>query len=99
MYTPEEIVETYRLMDDNELVKLASTQARTLRKYVVKHLKKEIAPRGLDTSLLSWVDSETQDFIGLERDSLVHKIKKATCPNCTINSDLNGFEFNRIMLI
>ncbi len=96
VYTPEEIAETYKRMDDNELIKFASTQARTLRKDIVIHLKKEIASRGLDTSLLSWIDSEVQDYVGLERDSLLGKIKGVRCPNCNIHSDLRGYEFNRV---
>jgi hypothetical protein len=76
VYTPEEIAETYKRMDDSELIKFASTQARTLRKDIVIHLKKEIASRGLDTSLLSWIDTEVNDFTGLERDSLLRKIQR-----------------------
>ena len=96
MYTPEEIAESYKKMDDAELVKFASTQARTLRKDVVKVLKKEIESRNLDASLLSWIDSEAQDFIGLERESLLQKIKGSQCPNCGVCADLNGYEFTRI---
>lgn len=96
MYTPEEIAESYKKMDDAELVKFASTQARTLRKDVVKVLKKEIESRNLDASLLSWIDSEVQDFNGLERESLLQKIKGSQCPNCGVCADLNGYEFTRI---
>lgn len=96
MYTPEEIAENYKKMDDAELIKFASTEARTLRKDIVKVLKKEIESRNLDTSLLSWIDSEVQDFSGLERTSLLQKIKGSQCPNCGVCTDLNAYEFTRI---
>ncbi len=96
MYTPEEIAKTYKMMDDAELLKFASTEARTLRKDVVKYLKKEIESRGLDTGLLSWIDSEVQDFDGLERESLLQKIKSSQCPRCNVNTDLSGYEFTRV---
>ena len=97
LYTVEEIAERYKQMDDIELISFATTQVRTLREDALKCLKKELISRDIDTSILSILDSEYEYFEGLERTSLLQKIKGCTCPNCNVNSDLKAYKYTRII--
>ncbi len=100
MYSVEEIRENYKGFSDSKIENIAKNESKGLRKDVLGILKDEIEKRNLDKNLISWVETETKSFDGIERDSLKTKIQNLNCPKCSEKKDrLYGFEINQIVSI
>ena len=99
MYNIEEIRENYKGFSDSKIENIAKKESKGLRKEVVEILKEEIEKRNLDKNLISWVETETKTFDGIERESLIKKIQHLNCPKCSEKKDrLYGFEINKVIL-
>jgi len=100
MYSVDEIRENYKDFSDSKIENIAKNESKGLRKDVLGILKDEIEKRNLDKNLISWVETETKSFDGIERDSLKTKIQNLNCPKCSENKDrLYGFEINQIVSV
>ncbi len=98
MYNIEEIRENYKGFSDSKIENIAKKESKGLKKEVVEILKEEIEKRNLDKNLISWVETETKTFDGIERESLIKKIQHLNCPKCSEKKDrLYGFEINKVM--
>ncbi|MBF8151239.1 hypothetical protein ITJ86_15120 [Winogradskyella sp. F6397] len=96
MYSVEEVRENYKRFPDAKIEKIARNESKGLRKEILTVLKDEIIRRQLNRSLISWVDSETQSFTGLERQSLIRKIQNQRCVKCSEKRKLYGFETHTV---
>lgn len=100
MYSVDEIRENYKSFSDSKIENIAKNESKGLRKDVLGILKDEIKKRNLDKNLISWVETETKSFDGIERDSLKTKIQNLNCPKCSEKKDrLYGFEINQIVSV
>ena len=100
MYSVDEIRENYKDFSDSKIENIAKNESKGLRKDVLGILKDEIEKRNLDKNLISWVETETKSFDGIERDSLKTKIQNLNCPKCSEKKDrLYGFEINQIVSV
>jgi hypothetical protein len=99
MYSFEEIRENYKGFSDSKIENIAKNESKGLRKEVLRILKEEIEKRNLDKILISWVDTETNTFDGIERESLIKKIQHLNCPKCSKKDKLYGFEINQIVSV
>jgi len=100
MYSVEEIRENYKEFSDSKIENIAKNESKGLRKDVLGILKEEIEKRNLDTNLISWVETESNSFEGIERESLIKKIQNLNCPKCSEKKDkLYGFEINQIVSV
>jgi len=98
MHSIETIKENYKKFSDAKIEHIALSESKSLRKEVLAILKDEIIERGLDERMINWVDAETNEFEGQEREVMINKILNLPCPECGENKDqLYGFEFNRII--
>ena len=96
MYSLEEIRENYKRFPNAKIEKIAKNESKGLRREVLKVLKDEIIRRELNLNLISWVDTETKSFKGLERQNLIEKIQNQNCPKCSEKSKLYGFETHTV---
>ncbi|MCB0455166.1 MAG: hypothetical protein KDC62_07230, partial [Aequorivita sp.] len=95
MYSIDEIRENYKEFSDSKIENIAKKESKGLRKEVLGILKDEIEKRKLDKNLISWVETETKTYSGIERDLLIKKIQNLNCPKCSEKKDrLYGFEIN-----
>ena len=100
MYSVEEIRENYKGFSDSKIENIAKNESKSLRKEVLAILKDEIEKRNLDKNLISWVETETKTYDGIERDSLIKKIQNLNCPKCAEKKDrLYGFEINQVVSV
>ena len=100
MYSVEEIRENYKGFSDSKIENIAKKESKGLRKDVLGILREEIEKRNLDKNLISWVETETKTYDGIERDSLVKKIQNLNCPKCAEKKDrLYGFEINQVVSV
>tara|TARA_R100000935_G_scaffold53884_1_gene82085 strand:- start:406 stop:1029 length:624 start_codon:yes stop_codon:yes gene_type:complete len=100
MYSVEEIRENYKGFSDSKIENIAKKESKGLRKDVLGILKEEIEKRNLDKNLISWVETETKTYDGIERDSLIKKIQNLNCPKCADKKDrLYGFEINQVVSV
>lgn len=98
MISTDEIAHNYQRYEDEKIEYLA-LNSKGLRKEAVAVLKDEIIRRNLDARLLQWVDFETIEFEGFEKEQLVHKINNLTCSKCNSFSDLKAYRFIRTLSI
>tara|TARA_R110002049_G_scaffold154542_1_gene319111 strand:+ start:1067 stop:1675 length:609 start_codon:yes stop_codon:yes gene_type:complete len=96
MYSIEEIRDNYKHFPDAKIENIARNESKGLRREVLNVLKDEITRRQLNLSLISWVDTETKSFEGLERKNLIQKIQYQQCPKCLEKNKLSGFETNTV---
>ncbi|WP_010136307.1 hypothetical protein [Ochrovirga pacifica] len=100
MYSVEEIRENYKGFSDSKIENIAKKESKGLIKDVLGILKEEIEKRNLDKNLISWVETETKTYDGIERDSLIKKIQNLNCPKCAEKKDrLYGFEINQVVSV
>ena len=100
MYSVEEIRENYKEFSDSKIENIAKKESKGLRKEVLGILKDEIEKRKLDKNLISWVETETKTYSGIERDLLIKKIQNLNCPKCSEKKDrLYGFEINQVVSV
>jgi|TARA_E500000318_G_scaffold110157_2_gene124895 hypothetical protein len=100
MYSVEEIRENYKGFSDSKIENIAKKESKGLRKEVLGILKEEIEKRNLDKNLISWIETETKTYDGIERDSLIKKIQNLNCPKCSEKKDrLYGFEINQVVSV
>ena len=100
MYSVDEIKENYKDFSDSKIENIAKKESKGLRKEVLGILKAEIEKRNLDKNLISWVETETKTFEGIERESLKTKIQNLNCRKCSEKKDrIYGFEINQIVSV
>ncbi|MCB0453417.1 MAG: hypothetical protein KDC94_11155 [Aequorivita sp.] len=100
MYSIDEIRENYKEFSDSKIENIAKKESKGLRKEVLGILKDEIEKRKLDKNLISWVETETKTYSGIERDLLIKKIQNLNCPKCSEKKDrLYGFEINQVVSV
>lgn len=93
MITVDEIADNFKKLDNSRLEHLA-LNPRGLRKEIIPVLIGEIKRRNMKSSLIEWINFETNIYEGLEREFLIGEIKDSFCSLCNKNSGLKGYEFH-----
>jgi hypothetical protein len=94
----DNIAEYYSRMRDQELIRIATQDARGLRPEVFEIIEKEIKKRNLNPDLLEGAKAQNKEYTIEELESYSEKLRTLPCPNCgqTANK-LNGTIAHSVM--
>ena len=85
------IRDSYQKMSDDELVRIATTDATGLTTEAQQIIKEEVAKRKLDTNILKGVEAQNKSYSIEEIDKYCNIVQSLSCPICKTNSEkLNG---------
>lgn len=85
----------YSRMSDFEIIQLAKNP-KGLRSEVIPILEKEIITRKLILDI-KWITDENNEFASRELEDLKKRISNLKCSNCNQKSEIQGFEFRRVI--
>ena len=92
------IKEKYKSLSDEELISIAKKDSKDLKLEVVEILKEEIISRELDSKILEWINTESNEFVGQEREDLKSSIESIDCPKCKQKKGkVYGFEIEQVI--
>lgn len=92
------ISETYQKMDDQELVRVATTDAAGLTIEAQEIVKNEIRKRHLDLNILNGIDAQQKEYTIETIDTYCRLIQQLPCPISGSDTDLlNGTNTSVVM--
>lgn len=87
----KDIEKNYERMSDNEIVRIATTDAYGLRPEVFEIIKNEIKKRNLNPDILKGAFAQNIEYTIEEIDTYSQLLRDLPCPICENNNDkLNG---------
>ncbi|GAB5536457.1 MAG: hypothetical protein Rubg2KO_27060 [Rubricoccaceae bacterium] len=88
---PEQLVQRYRQMPDEQLLQIATSEADGLTPEALSVLHAELDRRGAAPALHRVVDAQTRELSRHDVNRLVASVQKQTCPECDRDDrPLNG---------
>jgi len=81
------IRDSYRKMSDDELIRIATTDASGLTSQAQEIIKEEVAKRKLDTNILKGVEAQNKSYSIDEIDKYCNIVQNLSCPICKTNSE------------
>jgi len=81
------IRDSYRKMSDDELIRIATTDASGLTPQAQEIIKEEVAKRKLDTNILKGVEAQNKSYSIDEIDKYCNIVQNLSCPICKTNSE------------
>lgn len=86
-----DIAKHYEKMEDSDIVKIATQEARSLRPEVFGIIEKEITKRNLNPDILKGFIAQTKEYTISELETYAEKLRKIACPICNqTHKKLNG---------
>jgi len=82
MFTVEELRKNYKHLTDDQILKLATSDAKTLTEEAVIVLKEHIEKRRLGDYFVERLDNERNFFSDREKEEIQRIIKHLPCPKC-----------------
>ena len=74
-------------MSDDELIRIATTDASGLTPQAQEIIKEEVAKRKLDTNILKGVEAQNKSYSIEEIDKYCNLVQTLSCPICKTNSE------------
>ena len=81
------IRDSYQKMSDDELIRIATTDASGLTPQAQEIIKEEVAKRKLDTNILKGVEAQNKSYSIEEIDKYCNLVQTLSCPICKTNSE------------
>ena len=81
------IRDSYQKMSDDELIRIATTDASGLTHQAQEIIKEEVAKRKLDTNILKGVEAQNKSYSIEEIDKYCNLVQTLSCPICKTNSE------------
>lgn len=84
-----EIRENYKNFDDYTIERIAIKDSKFLRPEILEILKKEILKRNLSPDIINGIEIQKKKLTKEEFTEYYNLIKNSSCPNCSLNKELN----------
>ena len=94
----EFIRDNYQRMSDDELIRIATTDASGLTPEAQHIIQEEVAKRKLDTNILKGVEAQNKSYPIEEIDKYCNIVQNLSCPICKTNSEkLNATMISEVL--